>query len=239
MRKPTNSEVIAAWDTAADHLTSWSDEGDFSHKHLLNPALFTLLGDTRGLQILDAGCGEGYLARLLARQGALVTGIEPATRLFNLCIQHEREEQLGITYLQQDICDLSVPDGLFDRIVLNMTLMDVPDLERAIASSVRALSPGGRLVASILHPCLDEQPMSFWSQQRHAEITEYFDELVHPQTFAPFFHRPLSMYLNVFIESGLIIKRVIEPRLTNSDAAAINGRDAHVPTFIVFLADKS
>ena len=238
MRKPTNSEIIAAWDTAADHLSEWSDEGDFARKYLLNPAIFELLGETRGLRVLDGGCGEGYLTRLIARRGAIVTGVEPASRLFNLCLQHEREKPLGITYLQQDICELRIPDSLFDGIVLNMTLMDIPDLERAITAAVGALSPGGRLVASILHPCFDE-PMSLWPQRRRVEITEYFDEAIHPQTFAPSFHRPLSLYINLFIESGLTINRVIEPRLNDRDAATVNDRDAHVPTFIVLGADKA
>ena len=238
MRKPTNSEIIAAWDTASDHLSDWSDEGDFAHKHLLNPAIFELLGEIHGLRVLDGGCGEGYLARLLSRRGAIVTGVEPATRLFNLCLQQECEKPLGITYLQQDICELSIPDSLFDRIVLNMTLMDIPDLERAIAATAGALSPGGKLVASILHPCFDE-PMSLWPQRRRVEISEYFDETVHPQTFAPSFHRPLSLYINLLIESGLTIKRVIEPRLTDLEAATINDRDVHVPTFIVLGADKA
>lgn len=238
MRKPTNSEIITAWDTAVDHLSDWSDEGDFAHKHLLNPAIFELLGDTQGLRALDGGCGEGYLARLLARRGAIVTGVEPAARLFNLCIQYERADPLGITYLQQDICDFAIADRMFDRVVLNMTLMDIPDVERAIAACARALSPGGRLVASILHPCFDNEPMSRWPLRRRIEVSEYLDEAIHPQTFAWFFHRPLSLYLNLLIEAGLTIKRVIEPQLHNPPPDIVNDRDAHVPTFIVFRADR-
>jgi 2-polyprenyl-3-methyl-5-hydroxy-6-metoxy-1,4-benzoquinol methylase len=238
MRKPTNSEIIAAWDAAADHLSDWSDEGDFARKHLLNPTAFELLGDTQGLRVLDGGCGEGYLARLLARRGAIITGVEPATRLFHLRVQREREEPLGIIYLQQDICDLSPADGAFDRIVLNMTLMDIPDVERAIATCASALSPGGRLIASILHPCFDAEPMSRWPTRRRIEVQEHLDEALHPQTFAPFFHRPLSLYVNLLIEAGLTIKRVIEPRLQNPPPDSINDRDAHVPTFIALRADR-
>ena len=38
---------------------------------LLNPALFQLLPDVKGKRVLDAGCGEGYLSRKLARLGAV------------------------------------------------------------------------------------------------------------------------------------------------------------------------
>jgi SAM-dependent methyltransferase len=238
MRKPTNGEIIAEWDKAADHLIEWSDEGDFARKYLLNPAIFELLGDVQGMRILDGGCGEGYLARLLARRGAIMTGVEPATRLFNLCIQRERAEPQGITYLQQDICEFDIPDPLFDRVILNMTLMDIPDLELAIAAASRALYPGGRLIATMLHPCFDE-PMSLWPRKKRVEVAEYFDEFILPQAFAPAFHRPLSTYLNLLIESGLTLKRVIEPKLDIPEAAAINDRDTHVPTFIALRADRA
>jgi protein-L-isoaspartate O-methyltransferase len=35
-----------------------------------------MLGNVRGQRILDAGCGHGYLSRMLAARGAQVTGVE-------------------------------------------------------------------------------------------------------------------------------------------------------------------
>ncbi len=40
------------------------------------PSLLELLGDITGRHVLDAGCGEQYLARVLAARGANVTGID-------------------------------------------------------------------------------------------------------------------------------------------------------------------
>jgi len=40
--------------------------------------LLELLGTVRDQAVLDAGCGEGFLARILAARGALVTGIDLA-----------------------------------------------------------------------------------------------------------------------------------------------------------------
>ena len=39
------------------------------------PPLLAQLGDVTGQEVLDAGCGEGYLARILAARGARVTGV--------------------------------------------------------------------------------------------------------------------------------------------------------------------
>lgn len=94
--RDAHRNVIAAWDAAADDLQSFGAEGDFARRHLLNPTIFALAGDVAGKRILDAGCGEGYLSRLLAKRGALVTGVEPAARLYTLCADRERLEPYGL-----------------------------------------------------------------------------------------------------------------------------------------------
>ena len=42
----------------------------------IQPQLLKHIGDIAGQSVLDAGCGEGYLARVLAARGAQVTGID-------------------------------------------------------------------------------------------------------------------------------------------------------------------
>src|ERR687886_2839360 len=46
--------------------------------------MLDLLGDLTGREVLDAGCGEGFLARVLAARGARVTGLDLSPRLIAL-----------------------------------------------------------------------------------------------------------------------------------------------------------
>ena len=101
MREPTNADVIAAWSHYPEHLIE--GEGDLVRQYLLNPTIFSLLGEVRGKRILDAGCGQGYLCRLLARKGASVTGVEPAEALIRYALRREERDQLGIEYVQADL----------------------------------------------------------------------------------------------------------------------------------------
>lgn len=94
-----------------------------------------------------------------------------------------------------------------------------------------ALRPGGRLIFSLVHPCFEESGGE-WEAKRHVTVSEYLREYSRPQAGGPpLFHRPLSAYLNLVVECGCTIRRVIEPSLDDPV-----DRNAHVPQFIVVLA---
>ena len=115
MKEMTNTDAISAWSLyPQDLIEDFGDEGDFTRKYLLNSTIFTLLGDVKGKTILDAGCGQGYLSRLLAKRGAKVTGLEPAEAFYTYAFQREQAERLGITYLQADLSFWASPPAQFD-----------------------------------------------------------------------------------------------------------------------------
>jgi SAM-dependent methyltransferase len=232
--RPTNQDIIKLWSSADP--TAFDDEGDFARRHLLNPAIFQLLGDVLGRHILDAGCGQGYLSRLLARQGARVTGVEPTSVFFDYALAREAAEPLGITYLQRDLSVLHEFVNAFDAAIANMVFIDIPDYESAMRNCVRALKPGGTFVVSLGHPCFEE-PGENWPGKRYVAVREYFEESVTPQRYGFDFHRTLSTYLNLLIDLGCTIRRVLEPQLSPEAAQEIgNDRDVHVPSFIIIAA---
>lgn len=234
----TNQQAIAAWSTAPQGLPeSFGDEGDFARQHLLNPALFSLLGDVAGKHILDAGCGQGYLCRLLARRGAIVTGVEPATQWYNYAVEREQQLPLGITYLQADLSLLQDMQDRFDCVVANMVFIDIPDYKAAMHNCIVALKSGGSFIFSLLHPCFEE-PASQWVKKGYVEVREYLQEYTAPQNYAYLFHRPLSAYINLVIEEGCLLRKMIEPQL-NADIVrqdALAERSLHVPQFVVIHA---
>ena len=104
MRDLRNAEAIQAWSSVpAELIEQFGESGDTTRQYLLNPALWHLLGEVGGLRILDAGCGQGYLSRLLAQRGALVTGLEPAQPWYAYALQRERDAPLGVRYLAEDL----------------------------------------------------------------------------------------------------------------------------------------
>lgn len=140
-------------------------------------------------------------------------------------------EPLGIDYVQGDLSEPFA--GAFDAVIANMVFQDIPDYREAVRNCVAALRPGGSLIFSLVHPCFEESAAE-WAAKGYVAVREYLQE--HTRLWRaggpPHFHRPLSAYLNLVIESGCVIRRVVEPGL------ATDPRNAHVPSFIVVHASR-
>ena len=99
--------------------------------------------------VLDIGCGPGTAARLAARYGTRVTGIDPAEpmlRLARLFTRFRRPEG-EIDWLCAGAEDLTLPD---DSVKVCWSLASVhhwPDLERGLSEVRRVFSPGGTFIA--------------------------------------------------------------------------------------------
>lgn len=242
MARISNDDNIRAWEAHGDHAADFGDEGDFGRQHLLNPAIFALLGDVADRSVLDAGCGQGYLARMLARRGARATGVEPAEPWLRFARERERDEPCGITYVQADLAAPDLPHrlpGPFDAVVANMVLMDIPRFDDAIHNCVAVLRPGGDFVFSLVHPCFEEEG-AVWDEQRGVAVREYLCEYAIPQAIGHRIHRPLSAYIDALADAGAVVRRMIEPRL-DAHYATLGppyARNVHVPSFLIVHAIK-
>jgi len=231
-------ETRASWDRIAE---GWrvqvGDEGDANRRLNSDPVLWRFLGDVRGLRVLDAGCGTGYLSRKLADRGAEVVGIDFAPRMVALA----RERYPGIDF-RVDSCGTlaTVGDGEQDAVVANYVLMDTPDLAATMQAFHRVLRPGGHAVLVFSHPCFPQgrAHRSADGKVSYAWEFPYFEptKLVDPP-WAHFtsefiwFHRPLSAYWKAFQDAGFRIEGFDEPRLSGesrqlgaSDREVVKGR---------------
>jgi hypothetical protein len=71
-------------------------------------------------------------------------------------------------------------------------------------------------------------------------VDDYFAERTVEVGAVPFFHRPLSRYLNLLPALGCALREVDEPRLDPALAGddPLHARAVHVPNFIVVHAVK-
>lgn len=235
----TNERAIRQWaSTPLDAMEDTALDGDFAKRHVLNPTLLRLLGDVRGRRVLDAGCGNGYLSRMLAGRGAGVVGVEPAKALYEYAATRGTP---GVRYVQADLCarpDLGEP---FDLVVSSMVLQSIPDWIGAMRACVDALKPGGLFVFTLNHPCF-ENLWTVWREHGDYRLTRYLTEYEMDGTQATDFHRPLAAYINTVISLGCQVREIAEPGLDRQMAASgPGGVDAyvHLPNFLAVAAIKA
>ncbi|HLF76018.1 MAG TPA: class I SAM-dependent methyltransferase [Dehalococcoidia bacterium] len=111
-------------------------------------ALVQSLGITKGLRVLDLGCGDGTTAFPEAKLGADVLGVDIARNLVDA--GNKRAEAMGLTncrFQQGDAIDLrDLQDDSFDLVVSIFGAMFAPKPFDAAREMVRVTRPGGRIV---------------------------------------------------------------------------------------------
>ena len=256
----TEDDVARYWDVNAG---PWAEEvrqgHDVAREWLNNPAFLAFVGDLRGQEVLDSGCGEGYNTRLLARAGARMTGVDLSERMIELATAEERRAPLGIRYLRTSYAELGMfADASFDAVVSFMALMDGPRLGEALREVFRVLRPGGLLAFSITHPCFITKG-SHWNYNEAGEkvswvVSEYFNparwidgwrftdaSAEAPRFAVPRFDRTLSEYVNTLIGTGFVLRRIEEPRPSEAYCQAHpsqRGWRDHAGLFLYVRAEK-
>lgn len=111
-------------------------------------ALVGGLGITRGLKVLDLGCGDGTTALPEARLGADVLGVDIARNLVEAGNKRATEEGLtNCTFQEGDASDLhELKDQSFDLVVSIFGAMFAPKPFDVVKEMVRVTRPGGRIV---------------------------------------------------------------------------------------------
>ena len=122
-----------------DDIAEWYDEWIGTHDMREDPyfpAAEALIGEVGGQRICDLACGQGRVARHLARMGATVVGIDLSAKLLEIARRNEESDPRGITYVHADVRSLDDDEllGKFDGVMCYMALMDIADLAPAFAS---------------------------------------------------------------------------------------------------------
>ena len=128
------------------------EKGDFTRiadtMRKSGEALVQTLGITKGLKVLDLGCGDGTTALPEAKLGADVLGVDVATNLVEA--GNRRAAEQGLTNLKFQEGDASnlekLPDKSFDLVVSIFGAMFAPKPFDVAKEMVRVTRPGGRIV---------------------------------------------------------------------------------------------
>lgn len=212
--------------------TSWGKEATWYGKHLAEedtyhakvilPNLLRIIAPKKGLAVLEIGCGEGFFARAIAREGAQVTACDISPELVAL----GKEQGGAIAYQVSPAQDLSwVKPASQDVVLAVLTLQNMDKLDVVMKEVVRTLKKGGRFVFVLNHPIIRVPQASAWgyddaAHTQYRRIDAYLSGKkvtidMHPgkggeRSLTYSFHRSLQEYMKVLRGAGFAIVRLEE-----------------------------
>lgn len=90
------------------------------------PRIAEELNKVSAKKVLDLGCGSGWLAVYLARQGFEVVGVDVSAQAINLANTWANQEELKISFQVGDASKLQYEAGSFDAVVANSIFEHFP-----------------------------------------------------------------------------------------------------------------
>jgi len=163
---------------------------------------------------LDAACGTGRHARRLVALGHSVSGIDLTPEM----LERARANVPEASFAVADLRELPFADASFQTVVCGLALAHLPALDGAVGELGRVLSPGGRLIVSVLHPF---QALLGWNAPFSGSDGSRGFVREHPHLHAD--------YLTAFNACGLRISGCFEPTIGEPELAAKRRAFRHIP----------
>lgn len=225
------------WNASA---RAWIDEmgadGDWGRRHVLDAPMLARVRDRGFKDAVDIGCGEGRFCRMLADAGIRCVGIDPTAELIHAARQRDPQGDYRIEPAEH----LSLADASMDLAVAYLSLIDIADLQRALAEAYRVLRPGGAFLIANLQSFNTAAVPLGWTREpdgsRRFCIDRYLEERIVQTAWRGIdvhnWHRPMYVYLQGLLDAGFELVHFAEPPPYGIDDAKAD-RYRRVPNFLV------
>lgn len=229
-------ESRTIWDTNAEAWDARIGSGNGLQTKLMIPTIEKMLNLQPDERVLDIACGNGIFSRYFANLGAQVVAADFSPKLIELARNRTTDHPDRIQYHiadatnEAELLALSGPQNdLFDAIVCNNAIMDMPEIDPLFRAVSQLLKPEGRFIFSIMHPYFNGQSITM-----QAELPDYAQQPIYSIIVSRYltwqatkglaisnqpveqyyWHRPLHVLINAASSAGLLLDRLEEPPVT-------------------------
>jgi len=209
-----------------DGYDRWSEIYDTEGNPLISleePAVDRLLGEVRGLDVADIGCGTGRHAVRLAERGARVVGLDFSSGM----LAQARAKAPGLDLRVHDLSQpLPLADASFDRVLCCLVMDHVADVLGLMKQLGRIRRPDGKLIVSIMHPAM----MLRGIQAR------FRDPETGRETRPESVPNQISDYVTAALGAGLSIRHMSEHAFDAESAKAVPRAEKYIgwPMLLLF-----
>ena len=188
--------------------------------------------------MLDVGCGQGVLARLLQQRGATVTGIDAARPLVDAARDRDAQRPPGsppAAFHCVDAQHLATADVLreqtFDAATCVLAIQNMHPIAPVFAGVAARLAMGGPFVIVMMHPAFRGPKETSWGwtddrRVQYRRVDRYLVPRKSPIHASPgklrtstdkrdaaytwTFHKPIEAYVAAAVKSGLLVNGLEE-----------------------------
>jgi SAM-dependent methyltransferase len=188
-----------------------------------------VLGDVRGKDVLELGCGGAQKAIRLAERGARCTGLDNSARQLEHARRLMAEAGVDFPLVHSSAEAVPLPDASFDIVFCDHGAMQFADPYKTVPEVARLLRPGGLLAFSHPTPLVDVcwDPATELSGERL--VNDYFElHRFDEPSGQVYYQLGYGAWIRLFRANGLIVEDLIELRAPE-DARTTYNKD---------LADK-
>ncbi|MCX6021808.1 MAG: class I SAM-dependent methyltransferase [Chloroflexi bacterium] len=221
------NDVVLAEDAARRNRAWWnagSDEYQDTHGPLLKQhplawgvwripeADLQVLGDVRGKDLLELGCGAAQWSIALAQQGARPVGLDMSARQLTHARRLMREAGVRFPLVLASAERAPLAAGGFDAVFCDFGAMTFARPEWTVPEAARLLRPGGLLAFTTTSPPVD----MCWPDDEHAPTDRlrlaYFGLHAIADDETVRFQLPYGEWIRLFRRHGFLIEDLIELR---------------------------
>jgi 2-polyprenyl-3-methyl-5-hydroxy-6-metoxy-1,4-benzoquinol methylase len=198
--------IIDSWHTNAKPWTSTVRQGQIESRRLVTDrAIVEAVLSRQPTSVLDIGCGEGWLARALSRQGVRVMGLDAVPALVEQARRAGGAEFRVASYEQIANGEIRAEA---DLVVCNFALFGRHSVEGLLRALPGLLRANGSVVIQTLHPlsaCGDLPYRDGWREGSWAGFDPAFTDP------APWYFRTLESWVRLLRWHGLRLLDMLEP----------------------------
>lgn len=214
-----------------------------STEYILIPAIIKEIAKFKNKKILDLGCGDGSISRILAKQGAKVTAIDKSEEKISQAISLSKD--FKIDYKVMNGAELSdLESDYYDFVIMNMVLLEIPTFNQAneVFDEVsRVLDTEGKLLFTDLNPISFVNNISYIKHSLPANFSYFMEggaysteELLsnNKKIFYDDYHHTLESYTKMLENAGMYIQKIVEPKAVEKSPEELSNQK--FPEFILF-----
>ncbi len=229
-----------------DHVRNPKDS--VYHAYYEKPAMYALLPDLVGKDVISIGCGSGEDSNYLKKQGAKRSvGVDLTKELIDIA----KESYLECEFQVMDMERLDFPAESFDFAYSSLAIHYVEDWENVFSHIYKILKPNSYFLFSCGHPvrfAMDNYKLEMKKNEVTGERTFVGDYLAKRKIVdalgkntANVWTMPFGDISSAISSSGFLIEKIVEPRplkeLKEVDLSTYE-RLSKLPEFVIFKLIK-